>query len=91
MFIGNRSLPRHVVLVVRADNEQFSLYDPSCGQEQQRSRAAFADARLDVAGWSTSWLAVMPYCDVEFDHVIEWAHDTPGRRIRRRQLRVSDT
>lgn len=91
LFIGNGVMPRHVVLVVRADDEQLSFYDPSCGQERRCSRVAFLDAGFDVAGWPVPWLALLPYSDVQIDRVIEWAHDTPGRTIRGRRLRVSGT
>jgi hypothetical protein len=60
LFIGEGSWMQHIVLVTRATPEQLTIYDPACGQEVVRTRAAFESATLDVAGWPQPWLVLLP-------------------------------
>ena len=60
LYVGNRLLPRHVVLVVGADDATLTAYDPASGRPVTLTRAAFERGRLRVAGWSEPWFAVLP-------------------------------
>ncbi|GAA4675963.1 hypothetical protein [Nocardioides nanhaiensis] len=58
LYVGNRWLPRHVVLVVAVDPERVTCYEPSRGVATVVPRAAFDDARLRLAGWDVPWFTV---------------------------------
>ena len=62
LYVGNRWSPRHVVLVLPADegDDAVLIYDPASGRRYPIGRAAFVRADLDVAGWSTPWVVVAP-------------------------------
>ena len=60
LYVGNRVLPRHVVLVVDGDASALTAYDPSSGRRVRLPREAFARGGLRVAGWSEPWFAVLP-------------------------------
>jgi hypothetical protein len=60
LYVGNRSLPRHVVLVVGGDDAGLTAYDPATGGNTTLSRDAFARGDLRVSGWSEPWFAVLP-------------------------------
>ena len=60
LYVGNRLLPRHVVLVVGGDDATLTAYDPARGGPVTLTRAAFERGRLRVAGWSEPWFAVLP-------------------------------
>jgi len=60
LFVGNRTLPRHVVLVVGGDGATLTAYDPASGRPVTITRAAFDRGALRVAGWSEPWFAVLP-------------------------------
>lgn len=60
LYVGNRLLPRHVVLVVGGDDATLTAYDPASGGPASLTRVAFERGRLRVAGWSEPWLAVLP-------------------------------
>lgn len=68
LFVGSRVLPRHVVLVVGATTEVggeavergLTIYEPSAGQVLSVPLAAFADRATRIAGWSTTWVALLP-------------------------------
>ncbi len=60
LYIGSRLLPRHVTLVVAEADDEPVLYDPSAGVVSILDPAAFAAARLGVAGWNVPWCAVLP-------------------------------
>lgn len=57
LYLGNRWLPRHVVLVLDPD---LATYDPARGRRVHFSRDQFVDGELRVAGWSHPWFAVLP-------------------------------
>ena len=52
LYVGNRTLPRHVVLVVGGDGVALTAYDPASGGPVTITRAAFDRGALRVAGWS---------------------------------------
>ncbi|MDN4173650.1 hypothetical protein QWY28_11885 [Nocardioides sp. SOB77] len=60
LYVGNRWLPRHVVLVLAADGDRMRLYDPAVGGPVIVRRTAFDARRLRVAGWDRPWFAVVP-------------------------------
>ncbi|MDN4162350.1 hypothetical protein [Nocardioides abyssi] len=60
LYVGNRLLPRHVVLVLEADERRMRLYDPSHGGLVTVTRDAFEAGRLRVAGWDRPWFVVAP-------------------------------
>jgi hypothetical protein len=60
LYVGNRLLPRHVVLVVDGDEHALTAYDPSSGRPVRLPREAFVRGDLRVAGWSEPWFAVLP-------------------------------
>lgn len=61
LFVGNRLLPRHVVLVVGADDERLTAYDPATGRPARLLRADVVHGTLQVSGWSEPWFAVLPH------------------------------
>lgn len=60
LYVGNRLLPRHVVLVVGGDASALAAYDPSSGRRVRLPREAFARGELRVSGWSEPWFTVLP-------------------------------
>lgn len=60
LYIGEGSWMQHIVLVTSASENEFTVYDPACGEELTRSRQAFETARLDLAGWNQPWLVIRP-------------------------------
>jgi hypothetical protein len=60
LYVGNRSLPRHVVLVVGGDDAALTAYDPATGGRATVTRDAFERGELRVSGWSEPWFAVVP-------------------------------
>lgn len=60
LYVGSRWVPRHVVLVLGADDRALECYEPSRGRVVRFTREAFVDATLDLAGWSRPWCVVLP-------------------------------
>ncbi|WP_067435295.1 hypothetical protein [Nocardioides jensenii] len=60
LFVGNRWLPRHVVLVLDSD---LTVYEPSGGRRRTVDAEAFHSGDLDLAGWSHPWFVVLPDSD----------------------------
>ncbi|MDN5895519.1 MAG: hypothetical protein L0H93_16020 [Nocardioides sp.] len=60
LFIGNRWLPRHVVLAVAGTGSGLSVYDPAGGRLVEVTRRAFVDAELRLSGWDIPWFVVAP-------------------------------
>lgn len=60
LYVGNRLLPRHVVLVLGAVGEDLEVYDPAVGDRRRVARAAFDEGRLRLGGWDRAWFAVSP-------------------------------
>lgn len=69
VYVGNRLLPRHVVLAlpppaapvgaVRAVGA-VGVYEPSAGGLVTVPREAFVAGRLGLGGWRTPWFVVLP-------------------------------
>ncbi len=60
VYLGNRQLPRHVVLLtgLSAATPALTAYDPAVGGPVQIDPEAFVEGRLDIAGWSTPWFTI---------------------------------
>lgn len=57
LYVGNRWLPRHVVLLLDAD---LSVWDPARGRRTTLTPDAIVDARLALSGWTHPWFSVLP-------------------------------
>ncbi len=61
LYVGSRSLPRHVVLVTGSPGaDRLRIYEPSAGVDLTVHREAFVRARLGLAGWDHPWFVVTP-------------------------------
>ena len=60
LYVGNRWLPRHVVLVLGEVGRALRVYEPSRGQLVDVPRSAFLAGTLELAGWDTPWFSVLP-------------------------------
>jgi hypothetical protein len=60
VYVGNRWLPRHVVLLLGEADGRLRFYEPASGDLVDVSRDAFVPGRLGLAGWDTPWCAVLP-------------------------------
>lgn len=58
-YVGNGHWMQHIVLVVAAEPDRLTLYDPAVGGRAQVLRADFEDDRMNVAGWARPWLAIL--------------------------------
>ena len=59
VYVGNRWLPRHVVLAIAADHDgAVRLFDPARGALVTVSRDRWHEHRVGVAGWSHFWAVV---------------------------------
>ncbi len=55
-YVGNRLLPRHVVLVTGRDSDdRVRVYEPHSGATVRVTREAFVAGRLGLAGWDRPW------------------------------------
>jgi len=61
VYVGNRWLPRHVVLFLGGGSERrLRCYDPARGWVVGVERGAFVRGRLGLSGWDRPWFAVLP-------------------------------
>ena len=60
VFVGDRFLPRHVVLVTGTEGGGARTYEPSSGLELSVSRERWEHDDLRLAGWDRPWLVVSP-------------------------------
>lgn len=58
VYVGNRWLPRHVVLAVRATESGVEVFDPAAGALVTVGSARWCEHRVGIAGWSHSWFVV---------------------------------
>lgn len=62
LYVGNRWLPRHVVLVTGVGPEDtLRCYDPGRGVVATVTRREFGTARLGLSGWDRPWFVVLPH------------------------------
>lgn len=61
LYVGNRVLPRHVVLVLPGDGDRMlDVYDPGTGRVGHLRRDTVVQRRLGLSGWDVPWFAVRP-------------------------------
>lgn len=60
LFVGDESIPRHIVLVTGADGDSVTIYDPADGRTETVSRSDWEAGNLSVGGWEEPWGAVLP-------------------------------
>jgi hypothetical protein len=60
MFVGDRAVPRHVVLAVGLDDEALILYEPASGDVVRLARDQFVGGGFVLAGWTVPWAVVVP-------------------------------
>jgi hypothetical protein len=60
VFVGDRFLPRHVVLVTGTVDGRARTYEPSSGLEVTVDRERWEHGDLRLAGWDRPWLVVGP-------------------------------
>ncbi|WP_435770740.1 hypothetical protein [Nocardioides sp. SYSU DS0651] len=58
VYLGNRWLPRHVVLAVGSTPEGIEVFDPAAGRIVQVDEERWTRHRVGVAGWSHFWFVV---------------------------------
>ncbi|GAA1531273.1 hypothetical protein [Nocardioides humi] len=58
VYVGNRWLPRHVVLAVGEIEGGVEVFDPARGRLVPVRERQWAEHRVDVAGWSHFWFVV---------------------------------
>lgn len=63
MLVG-RVIPRHWVLIVDADDQRLSCYEPSSGEVRPVNAAAVRESRLAGLGYPRPFAFVMPYSNV---------------------------
>jgi hypothetical protein len=59
VYVGDRWLPRHVVLALEVRGDGFLCYDPAMGGQRLVTGEDFTSARLP-GRWSRPWLVVRP-------------------------------
>ena len=60
VFVGNRWLPRHVVLVTGVEGGRVRTYEPAAGVTLDLTRERWERGDLRLAGWDRPWLVVGP-------------------------------
>lgn len=60
VFVGDRLLPRHVVLVTGVDGPHARTYEPASGLVLDVPRDGWEHGPLRLAGWDRPWLVVAP-------------------------------
>lgn len=58
VYLGDRWLPRHVVLAVRDVGDAVEVFDPAAGALVTIDRSRWTGHRVDVAGWTHFWFVV---------------------------------
>jgi len=60
VYVGDRWVPRHVVLVLGSTADATWTYEPTAGHMTLVSRARWLDGPLRLAGWHRPWMVVAP-------------------------------
>ncbi|WP_139978121.1 hypothetical protein [Nocardioides litoris] len=60
LFVGDRWLPRHVVLALPGPGPEVRVYEPAAGAGVRLDRERTAAGTLRLAGWSHPWFTVTP-------------------------------
>lgn len=61
VYVGSRTLPRHVVLVLGSDAEGTGVYDPAAGTLVHVTWRRWVTGPLGLAGWSHPWAVLTPH------------------------------
>ena len=59
LYVGSRSMPRHVALVVPGETGP-AVYDPGYGRVQPLRTDELVGHRLDIGGWAVPWFVIEP-------------------------------
>ena len=59
LYVGNRWLPRHVVLVIDGGPTSLRCYEPGSRRVVSVAREEFLADRLDLGAWGRAWLTVL--------------------------------
>lgn len=59
-YVGDRWLPRHVVLLLGEVEDRVRCYEPAAGRLVEVEHGAFARGDLGLAGWDRPWFLVLP-------------------------------
>lgn len=60
MYVGSRTLPRHVVLVVDGTADRLRVYDPARGGTRHLTREQWVGDGVRFGRWRRLWWAVLP-------------------------------
>lgn len=60
VYVGDRWLPRHVVLALGSDGDVVRTYEPTSGDVDEIDRLRWVEGPLRLAGWQRTWLVVSP-------------------------------
>jgi hypothetical protein len=60
LFIGDRWLPRHVVLAIDRTASGALVYNPAGGGLHEMPTAEFVAGRIGFSRWTTPWFVVLP-------------------------------
>ena len=63
IVVGDRWLPRHVVLAIVGTSDFMRVYDPSTGGVRTITRGEFTDAHLPFGRWHRCWATIVPKAD----------------------------
>jgi hypothetical protein len=58
VYVGSRTLPRHVVLAVGEVGDGIEVFDPAHGRLIRVPRENWAGQRVGVAGWNYVWFVI---------------------------------
>ncbi|MDT9592745.1 hypothetical protein RDV89_06685 [Nocardioides zeae] len=60
LYVGTRLLPRHVVLVLEANDDHLLAYQPATGRIERVTRGAVNRSEAAALGWPHVWGGVLP-------------------------------
>jgi hypothetical protein len=60
VYVGDRWLPRHVVLAIAADPDGLRVYDPARGMVTLMRTSDFVASTLPFGRWRKPWFVVVP-------------------------------
>ncbi len=60
VVVGDRWLPRHVVLAIAGTADFVRVYDPATGGVRTITRREFTDAQLPFGRWHRTWATIVP-------------------------------
>lgn len=60
LYVGTRTRPRHITLVVGVHGDDLAVFDPADGFVHAVGRRAFVRRRLALGGWGRPWAVVVP-------------------------------